>query len=142
MSEEVPSVASDAQIGTEPSQAAQAPQPVSNDSTTEPAHAAQHPLLAALEYTLTVGQAQQRFAELRRHVPKERTIQNYCQQGDIAAQKIRTTYGSEWIINAHSLEAFIFREPEMPSDASGARDAITTAHAAHEPEQTIGHLEE
>ena len=93
-------------------------------------------LPAALDYTLTVGQAQQRFADLKRHVPKDRTIQNYCQQGDIAAQKIRTTFGSEWIINAQSLEAFILREPEMPSAASDARAADAPAHAPLAPETT------
>jgi hypothetical protein len=70
------------------------------------------------------------FAELKRHVPKDRTIQNYCQQGDIAAQKIRTTFGSEWIINPQSLEAFILREPEMPSGAGAARVADVAPHAA------------
>jgi hypothetical protein len=79
-----------------------------------------------LDYTLTVGEARQRFAGHRRHVPADRTVQNYCVQGDIAAQKIRTTLGAEWIINAASLEAFILAQPEMPSDASDAAAAQAT----------------
>jgi hypothetical protein len=115
-----------------PAELPQATQPLHASNDQAPAAAAQaphEPLASALEYTLTVGQAQQRFAELERHVPRERTIQNYCQQGDIAAQKIRTTFGSEWIINAQSLDAFILREPEMPSGASDARVADAPAHA-------------
>jgi hypothetical protein len=103
----------------------------------EATQATHEPMPTALDYTLTVGQAQQLFSELRRHVRKDRTIQNYCHQGNIAAQKIRTTFGSEWIINAQSLEAFIMREPEMPSDASDARSAERTAYAAHALDQNI-----
>jgi hypothetical protein len=99
--------------------------------------ATHEPLPAALDYTLTIGQAQQRFAELKRHVPKDRTIQNYCQQGDIAAQKIRTTFGSEWIINAQSLETFILLEPEMPSGASDAGVAEPPTHAPLASEATM-----
>ena len=40
----------------------------------------------------------------------------------------------EWIINAQSLEAFILREPEMPSVASDASVIDTTTHAAHATE--------
>lgn len=84
--------------------------------------------LAALDFNLTVGQAQKRFAELRRHIPKERTVQNYCLKGDIAAQKIRTTFGMEWIINTASLENFILSEPELPSAANDASPNIPAAH--------------
>ena len=130
MQDETSSVASDANTTVDLPQATQA-LPTSYDHDVPAAAQAPHESLpAALDYTLTVGQAQQRFADLKRHVPKDRTIQNYCQQGDIAAQKIRTTFGSEWIINAQSLEAFILREPEMPSAASAARVAGVVPHAA------------
>src|SRR5204862_5618261 len=112
--------------------------PTPHDHSPAKAALAPHESLpAALDYTLTVGQAQQQFADCKRHVPKNRTIQNYCQQGDIAAQKIRTTFGSEWIINAQSLEAFILREPEMPGGASDARVADTPPHATLASEATI-----
>jgi len=95
------------------------------------AQAAPKRLLAALDFTLTVGQAQKRFAELRRHIPKDRTVQNYCLKGDIVAQKIRTTFGMEWIINAASLDAFILSEPELPSGASDASSTNSAAQATH-----------
>jgi hypothetical protein len=126
--------ASDANAPEQLPQATQTPEIAYNDDAARAAQATHEPLRAALDYTLTVGQAQQRFGELRRHVPKDRTIQNYCQKGDIAAQKIRTTFGMEWIINAPSLDAFILREPEMPSVASDARGAEMPTHAAHAPE--------
>jgi hypothetical protein len=124
----------DASGANQPEQPSQAAQTTQLSIIEEPAIASQashDPLREALEYTLTVGQAQQRFAELGRHVPKERTIQNYCQKGDIAAQKIRTTFGMEWIINSRSLEAFILREPEMPSVASDASVVDIDTHAPH-----------
>ena len=137
MQDETSSVASDANTTVDLPQATQTPETSHNDDAAKAAQATHEPLRAAFEYTLTVGQAQQRFADHKRHVPKDRTIQNYCQQGDIAAQKIRTTFGSEWIINAQSLEAFILREPEMPSAASDARGADTPPHATLAAEATI-----
>jgi hypothetical protein len=137
MQDETSSVASDANTTVDLPQAPQELQTAHDLSAAEPTLAPHEPLAAALDYTLTVGQAQQRFADLKRHVPKDRTIQNYCQHGDIAAQKIRTTFGSEWIINAQSLEAFILREPEMPSAASDARAADTPPHATLGSEATI-----
>jgi hypothetical protein len=134
MPDETSSVASIANAAEELPQATQALPTAQEHAAVEATQAAHEPLPAALDYTLTVGQAQQRFAELKRHVPKDRTIQNYCQQGDIAAQKIRTTFGSEWIINAQSLEVFILHEPEMPSVASDARVPDTAAHASQTPE--------
>ena len=114
------SVASAANPSKQSPQAAQTTKISFNDEPAVASQATHEPLREALDYTLTVGQAQQRFADLKRHVPKDRTVQNYCLQGDIAAQKIRTTFGMEWIINPQSLDAFILREPEMPSVASDA----------------------
>lgn len=68
-------------------------------------------LVDHLAYTLTVGQARDLFAARNRKVPAERTLQNYCIEGLIAAQKIRTTYGSEWLINEQSLNDWIERQP-------------------------------
>jgi hypothetical protein len=76
------------------------------------AHAAAVAALANnLTYTLTVGQARATFAERARKIPAERTLQNYCTEGVIAAQKIRTIYGAEWLINEGSLLKFIERQP-------------------------------
>ncbi len=107
------------------------PQQIVAHEPQDATHAPPQNLHRALDFTLTVGQAQKRFAELRRHVPKDRTVQNYCLQGDIAAQKIRTTFGMEWIINTSSLDTFILSEPELPSGASGADNASTAAQATH-----------
>ena len=65
-------------------------------------------------------------------------MQNYCVRGDIAAQKIRTTYGAEWIINATSLEAFILRQPELTSVASDARVTEAQTHATQAAESITG----
>ena len=73
-----------------------------------------------LQYTLTVGQALERFAAARRKVPSERSVQRYCIDGQLAAQKIRTTYGSEWLINQASLEKLIAAQPEISAVASDA----------------------
>jgi hypothetical protein len=64
-----------------------------------------------LTYTMTVGQARELFAHRGRKVPAERTLQNYCVERQIASEKIRTSYGSEWLINEASLLAFIERQP-------------------------------
>ena len=78
-----------------------------------------------LEYTLTVGEARSLFATHDRKVPAERTLQNYCIEGTIAAQKIRTTYGSEWLINQRSLLAFIEQQPIVTT-------APLAPHATHD----------
>ena len=83
-------------------------------------------LVDHLAYTLTVGQARDLFATRNRKVPAERTLQNYCIEGLIAAQKIRTTYGSEWLINAQSLDAWIERQPIVTA-------AAPASHATQEP---------
>ena len=73
-----------------------------------------------LRYTLTVAQALECFAAAHRKVPSARTIQRYCIEGRVAAQKIRTTYGSEWLINEISLAKLIESEPQISVVASDA----------------------
>ena len=79
-----------------------------------------------LAYTLTVAQTRELFVAHNRKVPAERTIQNYCIEGNIAAQKIRTTYGSEWLINERSLQNFIQGQPVL----------ATATTASHAPQAT------
>ncbi len=80
-----------------------------SDASAEPLAA----LADGLRYTLTVGQARELFATRGRKIPAERTLQNYCIEGVITAQKIRTTYGAEWLINDESLDAFINQQPRI-----------------------------
>ena len=86
-----------------------------------------------LQYTLTVGQTLERFVAARRKVPSERSVQRYCIDGQLAAQKIRTTYGSEWLINETSLEKLIAAQPEISTVASVA----TTTDMAPTPSPII-----
>jgi hypothetical protein len=86
-----------------------------------------------LQYTLTVGQARELFAAHNRKVPAERTVQNYCIEGSIASQKIRTTYGSEWLINESSLFAFIEDQPIVV--AALQQPYAVHESAAHAPQQ-------
>jgi hypothetical protein len=79
-----------------------------------------------LNFTLTVAQALEAFAIARRKVPSPRSMQRYCIDGRIAAQKIRTTYGSEWLINSDSLNRLIDSEPILTGVAGDA----TTANMA------------
>ncbi|MFX5789485.1 hypothetical protein ABTE25_20540, partial [Acinetobacter baumannii] len=53
----------------------------------------------------------------------------YCIEGRVAAQKIRTTYGSEWLINEASLATLIEAEPIVAAVASVA-DVHTSATTA------------
>ena len=78
-----------------------------------------------VRYTLTVGQALDRFTAARRRLPSERSIQRYCIETRIAAHKIRTTYGSEWLINERSLDAFIHQQPVVIGDDGGAKQPTT-----------------
>lgn len=82
-----------------------------------------------LEYTLTAGQALERFAAARRKVPSLRTMQRYCIEGRVSAQKIRTTYGAEWLINEASLTALIEAEPVIAAVAGDAAAAISATAA-------------
>lgn len=90
-----------------------------------------------LQYTLTVQQAREVFALHRRKVPAERTLQIYCQDKAIAAKKIRTTFGSEWLINEPSLLAYIAKQTELTTqDATQpATHAPLTTHQPQNPEQ-------
>ena len=73
-----------------------------------------------LAYTLTAGQALEMYAAARRKVPSLRTMQRYCIEGRVAAQKIRTTYGSEWLINEDALAKLIEAEPIVAAVAGDA----------------------
>lgn len=83
-----------------------------------------------LAYTLTAGQALERYAAAQRKVPSLRTIQRYCDEGRLTAQKIRTTYGSEWLINETSLAKLIETEPVVASVAVSLSVATTAAPIA------------
>ena len=86
-----------------------------------------------VRYTLTVGQALDRFTASHRRLPSERSIQRYCIEGRIAAQKIRTTYGSEWLINERSLDAFIRQQPVVIGDDGDAKQPATAAPPLSRP---------
>ena len=83
-----------------------------------------------LAYTLTVGQARELFIQNGRKVPAERTLQNYCIEETIAAQKIRTTYGAEWLINETSLRAHIQRQPIITAASLATHDDATPSNHA------------
>ena len=88
-----------------------------------------------LNYTLTVAQALEAFAIARRKVPSPRSMQRYCIDGRIAAQKIRTTDGSEWLINSDSLNRLIESEPILIGVAGDDRNADVAAPATPIPQQ-------
>lgn len=104
----------------------EARQTAAGDDTTDSGGASDASVAAlneGLEYAITVGQALERFLIAGRKPPSERTIQRYCIEGRLAAQKIRTTYGSEWLINQASLTRLIEDEPVVISAASVVGDA-------------------
>jgi hypothetical protein len=82
-----------------------------------------------LEYTLTVSQAVERMTAAGRKAPSERSIQRYCIEGRLAAQKIRTVFGSEWLINELSLTKLIESEPIVTGDAGVATSSDIAASA-------------
>lgn len=88
-----------------------------------------------LAYTLTAGQALEMFALAKRKVPSLRTIQRYCIEGHLTAQKIRTTFGSEWLINEGSLAKLIESEPII-AVAGGAMAATMATPATPTPAAT------
>ena len=66
--------------------------------------------------TLTVEDAQERFARARRKVPSIRSLQRYCQDGLIKGVRTPVTYddgkhGEPWFINDASLDAYIKQQP-------------------------------
>ena len=83
-----------------------------------------------LEYTLTVGQALERMIASGRNAPSPRSIQRYCIEGRLAAQKIRTTFGSEWLINESSLTHLIETEPVVTGTAGDARTTNVASPAS------------
>lgn len=90
-----------------------------------------------LTYTFTVGQASERFVAAGRKPPSQRSIQRYCIEGRLAAQKIRTSYGAEWLINEESLARLIEAEPVV-SGVAGDANATTLATTAT-PSPTEAH---
>ena len=136
---------STADAALEPAQASHAPpQPIAlrpdtreakADGAASGARVAEHTALAdQLQYTLTVPQAQERFAKRHRRVPAERTLQDYCNKQIIASCKIRTSIDgiarNEWLINETSLDAYIEKEPELQLAAPAADITSAAAHAA------------
>jgi hypothetical protein len=77
-----------------------------------------------LDYTLTIGQAMERFAAASRAVPSMRSMQRYCAEHHLATKKIRTVFGSEWLINELSLMRLI--ESERSSLATSATPRVAT----------------
>ena len=96
---------------------------VAGDATVAEVSAA---LAHNLKYTLTAGEALQRFADLKRKVPSLRSIQRYCGDQAIAAEKIRTTYGSEWLLNEASLDTFIRAQPVVELGDAGVANLADT----------------
>jgi hypothetical protein len=92
-----------------------------------------------LEYTLTVGQALEHIAAAGRTAPSGRSMQRYCTEGRLAAKKIRTIFGSEWLINETSLAQFIASEPIVTSDASVATNTDVAATATPSVPPSISH---
>jgi len=86
-----------------------------------------------LKYTLTVEQGRSIFAANQRKVPAVRTLQNYCVEGRIAAKKISTSYGQEWLLNETSLLAFIENEPQLtaaPQATPASQDPAAPLNSA------------
>ena len=92
-----------------------------------------------LEYTLTVGQALEQIVTSGRKVPSGRSIQRYCIEGRLAAKKIRTVFGSEWLINETSLAKLIEIEPVVTGDASVAIGSDTATPASPTPPIVASH---
>ncbi len=99
-----------------------------------------------LEYTLTVVQALERFVRAGRKPPSGRSIQRYCDERQLASKKIRTNFGSEWLINESSLVRLIEAEPIVTGDASVAISSDTPSpatpipptFASHQPDTSDG----
>ena len=124
-SDEEPGVASDA-TGTDAATLATPTLPIVNShppDTSDDGVAGDATLTALaddLEYTLTVGQALERMMAAGRKAPSGRSLQRYCIEGRLAAKKIRTVFGAEWLINETSLAQLIEMEPIVTGDAGDA----------------------
>jgi hypothetical protein len=83
-------------------------------------------------YSVTIEEAQERFARARRKVPSIRSLQRYCQDGLIKGLRTPVTYddGSHaepWFINDASLDAHIKQQPIVVlGDHSDAKDPLAT----------------
>ena len=82
---------------------------------------------------LTVGQALERFSAAGRKAPSGRTIQRYCDERRLEAKKIRTVFGSEWLINETSLARLIESEPIISGDAGVANSSDVPPSATPTP---------
>ncbi len=83
------------------------------------------------EYSLTLKQVPEIFAQRHRQVPSERSLQRYCSADapPFKAKKIRTTYGQEWLVSEASLLTYIETLPieAHPADNASAGPAAIGA---------------
>ena len=96
-------------------------------------------LVDNLEYTLTIGQAMECFAAASRAVPSMRSMQRYCAEHHLAAKKIRTVFGSEWLIDESSLMRLIESEPIITGDVGDAISSDTATSATPSVETSFSH---
>jgi hypothetical protein len=68
-----------------------------------------------------------------RKAPSERSLQRYCIEGRLAAKKIRTVFGQEWLINETSLAQLIEMEPIVAGDAGDANSSDVATLATPTP---------
>jgi len=91
-----------------------------------------------ITYSVTIEEAQERFAKAHRKVPSIRSLQRYCDEEKIKG--IRTpvaypdgTHGNPWFINEASLDAYIKKQPMVVlGDASDAK------HTSATPNREVG----
>jgi hypothetical protein len=85
-----------------------------------------------ITYSVTIDEAQERFARARRKVPSIRSLQRYCQDGLIRGLRTPVTYndGSHaepWFMNDASLDTYIKQQPIVVlGDASDANHELAT----------------
>jgi hypothetical protein len=85
-----------------------------------------------ITHSLTIEDAQQRFARARRKVPSGRTIERYCADGKIRGIRQSVTYangshGKPWFLNEESLDAYIKQQPIVVlGDDGDANDQLAT----------------
>jgi hypothetical protein len=131
--------ASDANAFDMPTPASPTPQPLSIQApdTVDSGDASDATVTALadeLEYTLTVGQALERIVASGRKPPSERSMQRYCDEHLLTSKKIRTSFGSEWLINETSLAKFIEAEPIVTGDAGVANSPDMPTPASPTPQ--------